>query len=156
MSGAAPRHAQQITRALIPQLNQSRGGARVTGVSGDLSSLVAAERARLCGGTQGRLEERDGSGFSPACPSGTGHSVRSLAGDRDAPRALRGVRERQRSQRRRGQSARSRNDRLPERTTQKVLFNAQREKGGAKNPRVRADIWRLPSTPRCSSLDPLL
>lgn len=99
MSGEASRHAREITRAVIPQLNHP---AQVTGVSGYLSSVVAAERGRLCGGTQRRLEELEGSGFSPACPSGTGHSVRSLAGDRDVPRGLRGVRETQNCQRRRG------------------------------------------------------
>lgn len=40
-----------------------------------------------------------GSGFSPACQSGTGHTVRSLAGDRGVPRGLRGVRETQNCQR---------------------------------------------------------
>lgn len=33
-----------------------------------------------------------GSSFSAACPSGSGHAVRSLAGNRRVPRGLRGVR----------------------------------------------------------------
>lgn len=67
----------------LPTLKPGRGCSSAW-MDGWMDVFVAAFR--------GRLEEGKGSGFSLACQSGTGHTVRSLAGDRGVPRGLRGVR----------------------------------------------------------------
>lgn len=123
MPGEASRHAQEITCAVIPAnliIPPWRAG------HGRLPDIEARPRLQrmdgcLCGGIQRQIRGGRGSGFSLACQSGTGHTVRSLAGDRGVPRGLRDVA--WNADDRRGTAVpQSRNNFLPGRTTAEKFF----------------------------------